>query len=133
MANLLSKAIGIWFILLAVAIANAGIRELFLAPVFGGKIALPVSGLLLSLLIFIVSYLTIPFFRVLESRMYFLIGVVWVALTLSFEFLFGHFVAGKPLQEILQVFNINQGNLFVVALMTTLIAPGVSAKLRGLI
>ena len=63
----------------------------------------------------------------------FRLGLTWLVLTVSFEFLFGHIVVGNPWREILQVFNVRKGDLFVVALLVTLIAPWLSAKLRGLI
>jgi len=133
MVGLLSKTIGIWFMLFIIAIVNAAIREKVLAPTIGPGFALPVSGLLLSMLILFAAFLSMPFLGSLEGKMYILVGVVWLLFTLSFEFLFGHFVAGKPWPEIMQVFNIKKGDLFVVALLTTLISPWLSAKLRGLI
>jgi hypothetical protein len=133
MADLLVKTIGIWLILVILAILNAVIREKLLAPMIGTGNALPVSGLLLSILIFFVAYVSMPFLGFSESKTFIIVGVTWFALTLSFEFLFGHFVAGKPWQEILQVFNILKGNLFIVALLAALISPWLSAKIRGLL
>ena len=133
MGATLIKAIGIWFIIVILAIFNGAIREKLLTPNIGSSIALPVSGLLLSILIVLAAFVTIPFFGSSESKTYILVGAIWFLLTLSFEFLFGHFVTGKSWHEIIQVFNIMKGNLFIVALFTTLISPWLSAKLRGLI
>lgn len=133
MVSLLLKAIGVWLILVFLAIFNAAIREKLLAPMIGSGIALPVSGLLLSILILLVAFVSIPFFGPSESKTYIFVGAIWFVLTLSFEFLFGHFMVGKPWHEIIQVFNIKKGDLFIVALFATLIAPWLSAKLRGLI
>jgi len=133
MAATLIKAIGIWFIIVILAIFNGAIREKLLTPNIGSSIALPLSGLLLSILIVLVAFVTMPFFGSSESKTYIYIGVIWVLLTLSFEFLFGHYIAGKPWHEIIQVLNIKKGDLFIVALFVTLISPWLSAKLRGLI
>lgn len=132
MVGLLFKAIVIWLIIALLAIVNAGIREKLLTPIIGPEIALPVSGLLLSIFVFLVAYVSIPFFP-RKRNTYILIGVGWFVLTLTFEFVFGHFVAGKPWHEILRAFDVPKGDLFVVALVTTLIAPWFSAKIRGLI
>ena len=133
MTGLLLKAIGIWFIILILAIVNAAIREKLLAPMVGPGIALAVSGLLLSILIVLVAFVSMPFFGPSQSKTYIFVGTIWFLLTLSFEFLFGHFIAGKPWSEIIQVFNIRKGDLFIIALFMTLISPWLSAKLRGLI
>jgi hypothetical protein len=129
----LIKAIGIWFIIVILAILNGAIREKLLTPNIGSSVALPLSGLLLSILIVSVAFATVPFFGSPESKTYIFTGVIWFVLTLSFEFLFGHYIAGKPWHEIIQVFNIKKGDLFIVALFATLISPWLSAKLRGLI
>ncbi len=115
-----------------VAIGNAMIREL-LVPMIGAGLALPASGVLLSLFIFLVAFLAVPFFGSTENKAYVFVGMLWFVLTLAFEFVFGHCVAGKPWHEIMQVFNITRGNLFIVALLATLIAPWLSARLRGFV
>lgn len=131
MLGLLLKTVATWFVILIVAITNAAIREKLLAPAFGVGIALPVSGLLLTVFIFLIAYASVPLFEAKENKMYMAIGAVWFSLTLAFEFVFGHFVAGKPWHEILRVFDVSKGDLFVVALCATLVAPWLTAKLRG--
>jgi hypothetical protein len=134
MVSLLLKTIGIWLIIVILAILNGAIREKLLTPNIGSSIALPMSGLLLSILILLVAFVTMPsFFGSSERKTYIFIGAIWFLLTLSFEFLFGHFVAGKSWHEIIQVFNIKKGDLFIVVVFATLISPWLSAKLRGLI
>ena len=133
MAALLCKTISIWLMLVILAIVNAAIREKLLAPLLGAGIALPLSGLLLSIFIFAVAYAAIPLFNSSAGRIYIGIGVSWFVLTLAFEILAGHFVGGKPWHDIVQVFNIRKGDLFVAPLITTLISPWLSARLRGLL
>ena len=133
MIGLLSKATAVWLILVIMAIGNAAIREKLLAPSLGSGLALPVSGLLLSMFIFIIAFASTPFFGFTERKQCILVGAVWFSLTLSFELLFGHFVAAKPWHEIMRVFNVRTGDLFTVALFSTLIAPWLTAKLRGLL
>lgn len=133
MVGLIFKGTLIWLMIVVIAIANGAVREKLLIPIIGSGISLPVSGLLLSLLIFIVAYVSVPYFGYGERNGYIAVGVLWFFLTLAFEFLFGHFIGGKPWADILQVFNIRSGDLFAIALITTLVSPWFSAKLRGLI
>ena len=52
------QAIGIWFLIIPLAIMNGGLRENILVKL--GDIALPLSGIILSICIFVVAYLLIP-------------------------------------------------------------------------
>lgn len=133
MVDLIFKGTLIWLMIVVMAIANGAVREKLLTPIIGSGISLPVSGLLLSMLIFMVAYVSVPFFGSSERNAYIVVGILWFSLTLAFEFLFGHFVGGKPWADILQVFNIKSGDLFTIALITALVSPWFSAKLRGLI
>lgn len=133
MSSILFKATGIWLVIVVVAILNGGFREKVLVPAIGATMALPLSGVLLAVLVFLVTLLLISFIGSSEPKIYIWVGILWIVLTLSFEFLFGHFIAGKPWQEIMQVFNIQKGELFTVVLLVTAISPWVAAKLRGIL
>jgi len=129
--NILLKATGIWLVIVIAAIFNAVFREKILLPVIGSGFALPLSGVLLSILVFLITFVSISFIGSSVAKIYLLIGLLWVVLTLSFELLFGRFIVGKPWHEIMQVFNIQKGDLFIVALFVTAISPWVAAKARG--
>ena len=128
-----SKAAGIWLIIVIAAILNGFIREKALTPLFGTQTSLPLSGITLSLLIIIIAYFLIPSIGKQHSQVYLLIGLLWVILTLSFEYLFGYFVSGKSLAEINQVFKLKDGNLFTVAVLISAVAPWLVAKFKGIV
>jgi len=130
---MLFKATGIWLVIVAAAILNGVFREKVLVPAIGTSMALPLSGVLLAALVFLVALLLVSFIGSSESKVYILVGIFWVILTLFFEFLLGHFVAGKSWQEIMQVFNMKKGDLFIIVLIMTAVSPWVSAKLRGIL
>jgi hypothetical protein len=133
MAAAFIKSIGIWLIIVLAAILNGFIREKALMPIFGIQASLPLSGITLSLLILIIAYFLVPLIGKHHGRVFFFIGVLWVGLTLAFEYLFGHFVLGKSWAEINDVFNLKDGNLFVVAVFISAAAPWLVAKLRGIL
>jgi hypothetical protein len=124
------KASVIWVVIALLAIANGLVRETVLVSTLGPSIALPVSGMLLSLIVFIVTYLSFPLFAKNKSLTYFLIGLQWVLMTLLFEFLFGHYVVGRSWSDIIQVFNIMKGNLFIIVLIVSLFSPLLVAKIK---
>ena len=129
----MSKGVGIWCVMAVLAIFNGVIREKLLVPVIGESPALPLSGLLLTFFLFILIYFTLPFLGCRQQWQFIGVGFFWFLLTLAFELLFGRYGAGKSWQELLQVFSLARGNLFVLALLTTLAGPWLAARLRGLI
>ena len=133
MTSILIKGTGIWLAIVFAAIINGTFREKILTSVIGPKLALPISGLSLAILVFVISFLLIPSIGIKESKGFVLVGIYLVVLTLVFEFGFGHFVSGKSWSEILQVFNITKGDLFVVVLYITGVSPYLVARLRGLV
>jgi hypothetical protein len=133
MSSILLKAMMLWFVIVVAAILNGIFREKVLVPAIGANIALPLSGTLLAALVFLVTLTLISFFESTEPNVYIWVGLFWVLLTLSFEFLFGHYVAGKSWQEIMNVLNIKKGDLFLLVLIVTAISPWLAAKVRGII
>lgn len=127
------KAIGVWLVIVIAAIVNGLFREHVLLPLVGVELALPLSGVLLSVLVLLVSFMLVSFLDSSKPQVLFVIGLFWVTLTVSFEFLFGYYVVGKSWLEIIQVFNPLKGNLFVLVLFVTAISPWLSAKVRGIL
>lgn len=128
--NTLFRAALIWLVIAVLAIGNGLFRNEVMAPAFGQGLALPLSGFTLSLIVLIVTYLAYPFLKLSRSRSGWLVGLQWVCMTLIFEFTFGHYVAGKPWEVLLQTFNPFGGNLFILVLLVTLIAPALVVRYR---
>lgn len=133
MTSLILKSLSIWLAMVLLAILNGLMREQLLAPVLTTEFAVPVSGLTLSLLILLLTYFALPILGVQSPRTYLAIGLFWVILTLLFEWVFGQYVMGKTRQELLVVFNLLEGNLFLLVLLTTFFAPSLTARIRKLI
>lgn len=123
----------IWLVIAVFAVINGAFRESVLVPSFGQSVALPISGLSLSIIVFMVTYFSLTLFRVKSHRSYLFIGVQWVLMTLIFEFVFGHYVAGKSWADILQTFNLLEGDLFIGVLLVSGISPLLVAKIKGAI
>ena len=131
MATLLIKSVGVWLVLLVFAMINGLLREKILTPLLGIQFSLPLSGIIFSSIIFLITFIFIPLFGKADVSIYFTIGSLWVLLTLGFEFLFGHFVTGKNWLEIIQVSNIKNGDLFLFILIVSAISPWLAARSRG--
>ena len=121
------QAIGIWFLIIPLAIINGGLRENVLVKL--GNIALPLSGLILSICIFLVAYLLIPKIKNCEAKDYIIFGVIWFVLTNLFD-LFMYISEGGGFKDLLNSYNFLNGNLWILVVMTTLISPLVVSKIR---
>lgn len=51
------------------------------------------------------------------------IGCIWLGLTVAFEFLFGHYVAGHAWSKLIADYNILAGRVWIVVLIWIAIAP----------
>jgi hypothetical protein len=136
---LLVKAALIWLGLALVAGLNDALCANLLAPRLGARIALAVSGLLLSGLIFALTVLWLPHLAPLTARDCWTIGGFWMGLTLIFNRLVIRFHrasaetlgSARPVQPALT--DIRQGNLMLLVLLVTLVAPYLAALLLALI
>ena len=130
--NLVLKASMLWIIIALFAMINGIFRENVLVSILGENIAISVSGITLSIIIFILTYISFPLFGKHHALTYFFIGLQWVIMTLLFEFLFGYYVMGKPWSSVFQVFNIIEGNLFIIVLVVSLFSPLLAAKIKDI-
>ena len=124
------KALAIWTGILVLAVINGALREAILVPKLGMAAGLVVSGVLLSALILVVAYLSLPWVGARRTIELLGIGIGWLALTLVFEFSFGLW-QGKSWQVMLEAYTFKGGNIWPVVLAVTALAPYLAAKLRG--
>ena len=117
------KSIPVWLCFIPVAILNGGLREYVLVEAIGAEWALPVSGITLSVCIFLITWLLLPrMIKAFTSQEGWLIGTSWTLLTIAFEFAAG-VVGGSTVSELLAAYNPLTGNLLLLVLMTTLLSP----------
>jgi peptidoglycan biosynthesis protein MviN/MurJ (putative lipid II flippase) len=125
------KATGIWLLILVCAVLNGIFREAVLLPHLGKVGALVLSGILLSVCIVVLALLLVPRLGRLGTRQGISLGVLWLGLTLAFEFGFGRLVQHRPWPELLQAYTFEDGNLWPIVLVVTLVAPLAVIRLRG--
>jgi hypothetical protein len=117
------RALLAWLAILVLAIVNGALRQALLIPRMGERAGHVVSTLLLSLLVFGAAWILVPWIRPGTTRDAWVIGVVWVILTLSFEFLAGHYLFGNTWEKLLEDYNVAAGRIWVLVVITTLLAP----------
>lgn len=127
---LVVKACAIWTVILVLAVLNGALREGFLIPALGAAPALVASGVLLSVLIVVVAYLSLPWLDTRGTSALAGIGLGWLALTLIFEFSFGYW-QGKSWQVMLDAYTFDGANTWPAVLVVVAFAPCFAARLRG--
>lgn len=120
---LVLKAAAIWLLILVLAVLNGGFREAVLLPSVGEPLAFVLSGILLSLCIVVVSLVLVPRVGRLTTTQSLNLGLLWVVLTLMFEFSFGRVIQGRPWSELLQAYTFRDGNIWPLVLVVTFFAP----------
>lgn len=119
----LLKSLIAWSLILFLAVANGALREAVLIPSLGRSAGLILSGVLLSVFVVLVAYALVRIAQGITLPQGLLVGVLWLCLTLAFEFSFGHYVQHKSWPELLDAYTFKDGNLWLVVLLVTLLAP----------
>ena len=120
---MLLRAVGIWFVLLAIAVLNGAVREAWITPQFGGSTGHVISTVVLATVIILIAWMAISWIGARSTADAFVIGFTWLVLTVAFEFVAGHYLFRKPWAELFADYNISQGRIWIVVLLTTLLAP----------
>jgi hypothetical protein len=127
------RAVSVWLVMLIVASANGALRQAVLIPLIGEVGGRAISTLVLAALLALLTWLTIGWIAPRSGADAWLIGAMWVALTLAFEFLAGHYLFGTPWSGLVEDYNVLRGRIWIVVLLVTGVAPRVAAARRGVI
>lgn len=122
--------VGVWFVILLFAVLNGVLRDFVYAPWVGDSVANQISSVLLCLIILGISCVFVWVGRFEESpSVYIYLGLVWVILTVAFEFLFFHYVTNHSWEELLGKYNIFKGNLWLLVVVMTGLSPWIASRL----
>jgi len=123
-ARILLYALGVWFILVIVAILNGVCRNAFISPKVGEYAGHVISTIIFICIILAATYLFLSMLRIDYTVIdLLLVGTLWLVLTVLFEFVFGHYVVGHSWDKLLADYNILQGRVWVLVLLTEFISP----------
>ena len=129
--SIYAKSMLIWLGIIPLAFLNGALREAVLIPALG-SMALPVSGIILSALVLLLTYIFIYRLGKNKQTTYIKIGLVWISATIIFEFAFGMAI-GESLENMLAAYNIFTGNLWSFVIVVIGLSPWLTAKTRKII
>lgn len=119
-----------WLGMVILAIVNGMIRENFYGQ-FMSELSAHQLSTLIAIIIFGIYIFTLTgIFHIQSTTQALMIGGIWVIMTVTFEFVFGHFIAGHSWARLLQDYNILRGRVWVFVLIWTFVAPYVFYRSR---
>jgi hypothetical protein len=126
---ILAKALLLWLALFVVAFVGGALRELLLVPAMGSLPAEQLETVMVAGVVLALCFVFIPPMApsLTEAKW---IGVLWVALTVGFEFGFFHYVMGRPWSLLLAAYDVTRGRLWPLFLLVVLLAPYLAAKMQ---
>ncbi len=105
-----------WPVLMLLAIANGVLREAtygrFLDELHAHQLSTLIAAALIGVAVSILSRRVLP----ASSKQALAIGFIWLAATLCFEFLFGHYVAGHSWSRLFEDYNLSSGRVWPLLL-----------------
>jgi hypothetical protein len=119
-----------WIPMILIAIANGALRELWYGKHFSELRAHQISTLTGILLFGGYIWPAIGILQPDSGGQAIAIGLVWLGLTVSFEFLFGHYVGRKSWDGLLHDYNLLAGRVWLLLLLWITIAPYVFYRFR---
>lgn len=128
--GIIIKSLLLWLAILVMAVLNGLVREYLLAPALGAVAGMVLSGVLLAGLVFVMTYLALPWLGRRSGWQWGVMGLGWLMLTLGFEFGFG-LGRGLTSEVLLQAYTFRGGNLWPLVLLVTAVSPWLAARLRG--
>lgn len=124
------KYILAWFPMILIAIANGLFREKFLTNHFKELQAHQISTASMIVLFGFYVWILFKIWFPISTNQTFYIGLIWLLLTVCFEFLFGHYVAGQSWNKLLLDYNFLQGRLWVLVLIWVTFAPYIIYRIQ---
>ena len=120
-----------WLGMVVLAIVNGAIREKLYGPFMRELSAHQLSTLIGIILFGIYIWILTGIFHIESSKQALIIGCMWLIMTITFEFIFGHFVIGHTWEKLFHDYNLIKGRVWILVLIWTTIAPYMFYRIKA--
>lgn len=124
------RAFLVWLIIIIAESIHGTIRQLFLAPLVGDFTARRIAVFTGMILIFLITYFFIRWINAPSVKSLFAIGLMWVVLTVVFEFGLGIFIFGYSSERMFEDYDLTRGGLMGFGMLFMFLAPLLASKAR---
>lgn len=132
MLSLFWELLVVWGIMLLVSVANGACRDFTYGRHMGELAAHQLSTVSSILVLGLVIFVYIRLYPPSSSLQALAIGLFWMTLTIAFEFLFFHYVAGHSWSSLLRNYSVHEGRVWVLVLLWIAAAPYLAFRLFAL-
>ena len=119
-----------WVPGIPIAIANGILREFWFQRFLPELTSHQLSTASFIMLFGIYVWFILKWLKLNSAKEALRLGLTWFALTVTFEFLFGHFVMGHTWATLLGDYNLLAGRLWVLVLLWIASAPGIFYRIQ---
>ena len=119
-----------WLPGIPIAIANGELRDSWYSQFMTELSAHQISTASFIFIFGIYVWFILPWLKLPSHHDALRVGLAWLLLTASFEFLFGHFVMGNTWERLFQDYNLLAGRIWVLALLWITFSPWILYRLR---
>lgn len=131
MRSVAARACSAWLVLIMAESLHGTLREVFLKPYVGDLRARQIGLLTGSVIVLGVAYGFSRWIRADTPRALWLVGAMWVALTLTFELSLGRLVLDYSWSRMLEDYDVTRGGFLSLGMLVLLLSPHVAVRLRG--
>jgi len=125
------RAITVWLVLIMAEILHGIARGIFLVPHVGEFRSSQIGVFTGSIIILAIAVVFVRWIGATRSAHLLMVGFLWLALTLTFEVLFGRFVVGASWERLAADYNVLKGGLLPFGMLVLLLSPLIAWKVRG--
>jgi hypothetical protein len=126
------RAFAVWLVIIFAESIHGTLREWLLRPYVGDLRARQIAMVTGMLLILAVAYAFIHWLRAETTKTLLLVGLLWVVLTIAFEFGLGLYVLGYSWERMTEDYDFRRGGFLSLGMVFLLLAPLLAVKLRGI-
>lgn len=119
-----------WIPMVFIAIMNGAARQLGYGRFVSELTAHQISCFTGIALFFLYTFALSAFMPLNNTRQTFIVGAIWLGLTVAFEFIFGHYVAGQPWSRLFHDYNMLAGRLWSLVLISLTFMPYLVYRIR---
>jgi hypothetical protein len=112
-----------WLAMLAVSVGNGALREVSYGPLTDERTAHQLSTFSSIVLLGLLMWFFLRRWPPHSAGSALGIGLLWMGLTVAFEFLFFHYVGGHSWSALLANYDLAAGRMWVLVLLWLLLAP----------
>jgi len=129
--RILTRAFLVWLLMMAAESIHGVLRTLYLVPLVGDFHALQIGAIVGSAIVVTVAYLCIQWIGAKSAHALWMVGLMWLILTLCFEFALGRYALGYPWQRMLADYNFLRGGLLLFGMGVLGLSPWIASALRS--